>query len=309
MALFLTCSCGSRFEVEDTFAGQAVTCPECQAAVKVPMPERVPLRTSGYALASVVLALVGAFTLVGSAVAVLFGVCGLISISRNRGRLTGSAYAVFGIVAGVAFTSLTLFAYTAAEVFGVSDQVRERMVGHEVDRSGPREVVRADDGFAITRPSPKWGVARSLENEDAVVQELERDCLLTLVSIARPAYVDVTVETAGALRVEQYQEKALGRLGGNKRTGRVAREEGMLRFVQHQVRKTQHLPALGEAEVLELLVEVTAMGQGYTFLIRLIKANDGSLYIVRGWTQRRRFHQMEPELRRALDSFRLVARN
>ena len=60
------------------------------------MPERLPLRTSGYALASVILALVGAFTLIGSAVAVVFGVCGLISISRNRGRLTGSAYAVFG---------------------------------------------------------------------------------------------------------------------------------------------------------------------------------------------------------------------
>ena len=35
----------------------------------------------------------------------------------------------------------------------------------------------------------------------------------------------------------------------------------------------------------------------------------GNLYIVRGWTQRRRFRQMEPELRKALDSFRLVARN
>src|SRR5205807_497511 len=153
MALFLTCSCGTRFEVEDTFAGQAVSCPECQGAVKAPLPERVPLRTSGYALASVILALVGAFTLVGSAVAVLLGVCGLVSISRNRGRLTGSAYAVFGIVAGVAFTSLTLFAYTAAEVFGVTDQVRERMVRGGVNRSGPREVVELDQGFAITRPS------------------------------------------------------------------------------------------------------------------------------------------------------------
>src|SRR5689334_10210143 len=107
MALSLSCSCGAAFEVEDTFAGQGVSCPDCGAALVVP-PLRPPqLRTSGYALASVVLALVGAFTLVGTAVAVALGAAGLVSIARHRDRLSGAGYAVLGIVLGAALTVLT----------------------------------------------------------------------------------------------------------------------------------------------------------------------------------------------------------
>src|SRR4051812_13283476 len=56
MALSLTCACGARFEVEDTLAGQEVSCPECQQPLKAPALQRVPLRTSGFALASAQLA-------------------------------------------------------------------------------------------------------------------------------------------------------------------------------------------------------------------------------------------------------------
>ena len=41
------------------YAGQHIACPECQQSIKVPVPNRGGLRTSGYALTSVVLALVG----------------------------------------------------------------------------------------------------------------------------------------------------------------------------------------------------------------------------------------------------------
>src|SRR5262245_61562674 len=98
MALSLTCSCSAHFEVEDTLAGQVVVCPECQASLKAPTLDRKPLRTSGLALASVILALIGAFTILFTLLAVLLGVAALVSISRNRERLAGSGYAVFGIV-------------------------------------------------------------------------------------------------------------------------------------------------------------------------------------------------------------------
>ncbi len=77
----LTCACGARFEVDDTLAGQDVFCPECQQPLKTPALDRPPQLTSGWALASVVLALVGAFTVVGTILAVLLGFYALLHIA------------------------------------------------------------------------------------------------------------------------------------------------------------------------------------------------------------------------------------
>ena len=79
MSLSLSCACGAKFEVAETFAGQGVACPECQQPVKVPAATGARLRTSGYALASVVLALVGMFTIVLPALAVILGICMIIA--------------------------------------------------------------------------------------------------------------------------------------------------------------------------------------------------------------------------------------
>ena len=84
MALTLSCSCGATFDVEDTFAGQTVSCPECHASLKAPVLRRGPLRTSGLAVASTVLALVGAFTLVGTLAAVLCGLAALVWARQER---------------------------------------------------------------------------------------------------------------------------------------------------------------------------------------------------------------------------------
>src|SRR5215467_1244077 len=122
----ITCACGARFEVDDTLAGQEVLCPECQRSLKAPALDRPPRVTSGWALASVVLALVGAFTVFGSLLAVLLGVIALVSIARNRRQIAGAGFAIFGICLGVAFTGLTLFALNTADVFGLDAWLRER---------------------------------------------------------------------------------------------------------------------------------------------------------------------------------------
>src|SRR5262245_34612351 len=124
MALSLSCPCGARFEVEETFAGQAVACPDCQRSLRAPAPGRVVRRTSGLAIASVALALMGAFTVVGTVVAVLLGLAALVAIARRRDRLAGAGFAVLGIVLGVAFTGLTLFAFSTQELFGVTEPLR-----------------------------------------------------------------------------------------------------------------------------------------------------------------------------------------
>src|SRR5438045_2244643 len=69
MALSLSCACGARFDVDDAQAGKEVVCPECQQSVKAPAASPAVV-TTDWALASVVLALAGAFTVVGSLAAV-----------------------------------------------------------------------------------------------------------------------------------------------------------------------------------------------------------------------------------------------
>src|SRR5579872_6625985 len=110
MALSLTCDCGARFEVEDTLAGQEVSCPECQQPLKAPALQGLPVRTSALAIASAVLALAGAFTVVGTVAAVVLGVAAQVSIRRHRERLAGYWLASFGIFAGVNLTVLMLLA-------------------------------------------------------------------------------------------------------------------------------------------------------------------------------------------------------
>src|SRR4051812_32084289 len=120
MSLSLTCACGARFELDDTFAGQEVHCPDCQQKLQAPglSGPASARRTSDWALASMVLALVGAFTVLGTVAAVLCGVVGLIRIGRDRDRVAGAGFALFGIVAGVIFTALTVFALVSGDLFG-----------------------------------------------------------------------------------------------------------------------------------------------------------------------------------------------
>src|SRR5579872_7129048 len=108
MPLSLICACGARIELEDTLAGQEIACPECQQPLKAPAgaAHSQPVRTSGFALASLVLAVAGAFTIVGTLAAIVLGVVAVISIMRQRDRLAGLGYAIAGIVIGLIFTPL-----------------------------------------------------------------------------------------------------------------------------------------------------------------------------------------------------------
>jgi len=299
MALSLSCSCGTAFEVEDTFAGQTIACPDCAAALKVP-PLRPPrLRTSGYALASVVLALVGAFTVVGTAAAAILGVIALVSIARHRDRLSGAGYAVLGIVLGTGLTLVTGFAFSRGEVF---DQIRAQATGAQVDKTGPMEIVRLKEGYAITRPSRAWGVAT---RELAETLNVGDDLLM--VNPAKDAYVQVMHRDAGRLTLDAYRETFLDSYRDAQPAGRRQNLDDLMRFSEFHLRQTTRLPPLGTAEVLEVTFDVKMAGQALTYVARLVKPNGGTdVYAVVAWAHKRRLEQIEPEVRRALDSFRLL---
>ena len=59
MTLSLTCACGALLEVDDKFAGHTIHCPDCNRPINTAPPVPNPPFTSGLALASMLLALVG----------------------------------------------------------------------------------------------------------------------------------------------------------------------------------------------------------------------------------------------------------
>ena len=107
MTLALTCTCGARLEIDEKFAGQTIACPDCNRPLAT-APAATPPKTSGLALASLLLALIGAFTLVGSLLAMAYGLWGLKQIRRTPEQIGGRRYARAGIVLGGIFTVLTL---------------------------------------------------------------------------------------------------------------------------------------------------------------------------------------------------------
>src|SRR5260370_41905597 len=105
MPVALTCDCGARFDVDELLAGKEVPCPECATPVQAPL-KPVPPRTSLWALASLVLALTGAFTLVGTVAAVVVGLWALAVIRRDSPRLRGKGLATAGIITGLVLTAV-----------------------------------------------------------------------------------------------------------------------------------------------------------------------------------------------------------
>jgi hypothetical protein len=312
MALSLTCDCGARFEVEDTLAGQEVSCPECQQPLKAPALQGLPVRTSALAIASAVLALAGAFTVVGTVAAVVLGVAAQVSIRRHRERLAGYWLASFGIFAGVNLTVLMLLALSTSELLDPGGWLREKTMADQIDTSGPLEVV-SPKGFAITRPSEKWGQALGNGIEDPILAPLQKDRDLLLVQPARNAFVDVRVERKGNPTIDACHQAVLKELQdvpdnpffdpGDEDAPPV-RRPGRANTVT--VESSREVPALDGAEGHEMVVDIKRAGQGWRFLVRFYRTKAGALYIVRAYTQRRGFRRAEDELRKALDSFRLL---
>jgi hypothetical protein len=298
MSLSLTCACGAKFEVAETFAGQSVACPECQQPVRVPAATGTRLRTSGYALASVVLALVGMFTIVLPALAVILGICGVVSIARHRSRVAGTSYAVFGIVLGLVFAPLMLFAVSREEIF---DQFREKINTGKADFSGPLEIVRAQEGYAITRPSSKWGISREWSGEEGVGN-------LMLVNLGKDAYVQVIREfVSGTATLEKCRDDYVASLRDEPKFAQINEAKMPVRVSHVSVRESKRLPAVNGAEVMEVLLDMRFAGHPMSFIVRIYKRpRNGQAYIVSAWVWQRRFAATEPELRKAIDSFRIL---
>ncbi len=321
MSLALTCDCGARFEVDDLQAGKDVPCPECREAVRAPQRAAGP-QLSFWALASVVLALVGAFTLVGSVAAVLAGLYALLAINHARGRLTGSGVALGAIVAGLLFTGLTLLVVLRPGLLPVGSWLRQRSMAGQVDTTGTLEMLSRSGDVLITRPSSEWGRARNDRTDDPVVSDIQQKRELLLVNLARHAYVDVFRDTSNTVTLERYYDAFIEQDINPYRAALLGEDEGPTYTRRGfgagppvadtrgpfapQILSQNNIDEVDGHQAREWVIEQRRGGQTWMFIIRAYKRGGLlPIHVVRAYTPLRRFEANEEELRRLLDSVRI----
>jgi hypothetical protein len=307
MTLSLTCACGARLEIDEKFAGQSISCPDCQQTLTAPTMGRSPVRTSGFAVASFVLALVGAFTVIGTVLAVVLGALALADIKRHRDRVAGRGYAIAGVVLGVVLTGLSLFAYTSVELFGLDSLMREPQWAGKLEYRGTDPIRNTSAGYAITPPSDKWGVYHDPNPGPFAFQVNEN---LLLVNVTDDAYLVCWPEpVAEQLSLEQSRQQALRDFRDADLTTGPGLLKPNFRASQFEDHPPKVLPVLNDLEALEMVVDKSVGNQRRTYLVRVVrKRGDNQVYLVAGGTARHRFSRLETQLRKGLDSFRVLDR-
>ena len=74
-----------------------------------------------------------------------------------------------------------------------------------------------------------------------------------------------------------------------------------------RVHESRHLPPVKGMEILEVRVDLRMAGQPLSYLVWACRKNGAArAFVVSAWAPSRRLAQLEPELRRGLDSFRIL---
>jgi hypothetical protein len=317
MALLLTCTCGAQFEVDEVWAGKTISCPDCRRPFTVPSLTKPVLPANLLALTSTVLALVGAFTLVGSVAAIALGVVALVHLRRLRDKESGTGFAVFGIATGVVGIAVTVLALRYPDTLGVGPYFRSSQWADKVDTGGELEFQHKDgeSGFRITRPSHEWGVVRDYRQVNGVVEALlQQPPKVLFMQTTRFAFVDVAINQVNNTRpLSEHQENFLADLKRDRPADADrfdARPNQPSRITEVVFRNGHEGTTLrqGDTESLEFLLDLRCGDQPWSMLVRLCRTRAGQLYTVRGYAPHRTFDKVETELRKVMDTFRPIPR-
>jgi hypothetical protein len=309
MSSVLTCDCGARFEVDALGPGLQICCPECLQSLQPAAPEIAPPRTSWLALTSFSLALVGAFTVVGSLAAAALGVAALVHLRRNAGRLTGAAFALSALVLGLTMTTLTLPLISSQNVPPIGAWLRGRTLTGQVESPGAPVVSSRDETCLLTLPSADWLRVKAGATIDPSVEDLQQKRDTLLVNVRLRAYADVTVDPSDAPSASDYhfclakdlQPTRPPLVGGGDDDSRPPPAP---RF---RDARPVHLEGF---DAYEWLLDLDRGGRTWRFLARAYRRKPGKevrsvpFYVVRVYAPRGTFAAHEEELRSLLDSVR-----
>ncbi len=298
MPLSIVCECGSRLEIDDAFAGREISCPDCNRPLKASAAEPdMPKHVSGWAIVSLVLALVGAFTLVGSLAGAALGWVAQRRIRASNGAVGGETLARSAIVAGGFFTLLTLGAMLSSEIFGLDALLREFHWADKLDYPAEMtvKITGKDDDLVMNRPTPRWGVRKALTATG------ESD-LLILVRPGEDAFLAVqAVELDGGEQPEGLQARGLQRFYKSELVSMLGRLRGRALDKEGEVRDSKRI----NNDTEEVTVDMRLGGVDRTFLLRITKAGAQNLVVLVGAARKNRFDRVQGEFRKAFDSFQV----
>ncbi|MCI0462968.1 MAG: DUF4190 domain-containing protein [Gemmataceae bacterium] len=312
MTISLICRCGARLEVDETFAGRAINCPDCQRALTVRKPEPPGLKTSGFALASLTVALVGGFTVVGGLAAVGLGWLGLRDVKRYPEQVSGRQYALAGIALGAVLTLFTLFALFWGQLLGLNNLSGKLQWAGKLDHGGDEGIMR--HGFKINRPRKekeekapwRWGEYKPPGSQAEPQLPAVWDDLI-LVNIEDDAHLLVLPQTGQFNEgIEACLRRARKEFEDHDKVGIFGRKRADTRRARLEVVATKPLTTIGQVDTVEQLLDKTVGRQERRFILQVVKQRDENLYFVLlAGARKSSFERLEPELRKALESFTL----
>lgn len=295
MPISLTCSCGSKLEIDDKFAGQPIPCPDCNKPLLAEPPPPPATSTSGLAILSLVLALIGAFTIVGTLAAMACGAIAHRRLSRKRGPVGGIRIAQAGMILGAVFTVLAVAAYALHNLIGLDSLARQYVWAGKLEFPASLTISKKrfsdDRTYVLDRPSHSWGSlkhAGQKQGEHLLLVNVRDDAQLFWFSEVR-----MPEDDAADLRSRVRDSflgsellRALGRLPDN------ASETTKERDVTEQ----------------EFLLDLTLGGIKRTFLFQIIAEGKEKerqyVNVLVGGARVHRFAGLRETLQKAMSSFK-----
>lgn len=318
LTLTLTCDCGARFEVDDTFAGRDVPCPDCGATLRAPSKGLTRARPSWLGLLAVVLVTVGAFTLVGTLAGA--GVAAVALVLARRDPTASRALPLGALIAGLVLTLFTLFAVTWPDRLPVAAWLRQHLQAGQIDTTGPEVVQSRNSITTLERPKGRtWGQVVRNRTSDPAVGDLQKDCELLLIRLSDRAYIDERrVASQGKGRLDELFDVVTADistprpplLGGEDDVGWDRRERpAHVPVFPVRERRIEDPPDFMTGR--EWIVDTKRGGQTWRFLIRAYRRRDSKnpnepVLVLRAYAPRHRFETLESELRAILDTARFT---
>jgi hypothetical protein len=305
MPVSVTCQCGARLEIDENFLGKEIPCPDCQRPLPTKGPATPPPldlpdyhRTSGLAVLSLTLALVGAFTIVGTLAAIVVGVFALREISNKSSKLEGAGYARAGIIVGAVCTFLALAGFASPFVFGIDSVLRYAALSPRVQFPDGNDIQNntggGDNNITLTRQSTLWGRYVSPNQPGGI----DPDDLI-MVNIWEDAFIacQTVPNDGGAANEEEITKKALDKLVKSELIDVIFRLKN---------RPLGEEPVIVENKLVQgnSKREVTVDLRNRRFLVqfRAGELNAQQFHVMVGAARRNRFERMVDEFRKTFDT-------
>ncbi|MBY0232237.1 MAG: hypothetical protein K2W96_23405 [Gemmataceae bacterium] len=313
MPIALTCDCGARFEIEDSYAGRDWPCPDCGAPVRAPVKANASPRPSLLALLAAGLALAGAFTLVGSVAAAILGLVAWLQVRASKGQVAGGRIALAALAGGVMLTVATFFVWRSPAMFPLGLWLRRQAFAGQLDASGPLDAVGADT--SLKRPSKSWARAVRGRTTHPVLGDVQKGRDVLLVNLDEYAFADTARlavegnkapgEMEVAIREELLPERAS--FFGSREDGGRNQQQAPSQFAVPK--RSGIIEPVDGRLGYEWLYDVQRGGRRWRFLVRTYRKERGAasdpVFVVRAYCPAGSFERLEPELRQILDTLRL----